>query len=241
MVRAAIYGVAIVLAVVAVKYTESPLYWVLLVLSPLVYGVIGAMAAVLFLPIRISWVGVVGFALFYTSGCILFIVALTPIVPMGLARTISSGLTVVAVGSGLVVLLLATGMVFLALARGCLLRFSQTTPPNAPKRALWTPALAISFATVTALAPAVYASYLESKHQHVAAHTPSSPDMEVVLLWAIPIFILVLCHDFMFRRALDHLFWGRSFMGKNGLVLGLARSGLILGGIFVLSLNALVG
>lgn len=228
---ATIYGLALLVATVAIVHAGSSFnYNILLVLLPLIYGVIGAVAAVLFLPIRISWIGVVGFALFYTVGCILFIVALMPIVPMELVQTISSGL---------VVLLLATGVVFLGLARGCLLKFSQTTPPNAPRRALWTPALAISFAAVTALAPAMFDGH-SGDHRHVVGHAPPTPELEVYLLWTTPVFILVLCHDFMFRRALDYLFWGRSFVDEDSLVLGLVHTCLVIGGIIVLSFKFLV-
>lgn len=248
MLRTAIYGLAILVAAVAVEYGASvqlsgigmAVLIALSYLMPLGCGLAGAIVAMLSLPIRISWIGVVGFAPFYTFGCLLLIVALMPVVPMGLAKSIFSGQGYKAVGAVLALLSLPAGSVLLFLARGCLLRYSQSTAPNGPGYIFLTPALAISFATIAPLAPRIYEAYLESDHVHVVAHGPSMPLLALTLLSVIPGFVLVVCHDIMFRRSLDYLFWGRNLADRGGLVWGLVLIGLILGAIIVLIVSILM-
>jgi len=248
MLRAVIYCVAILSSAAAFQYGLSVqlsgigivVLLALFVLMPLVCGVAGTVTAVLFLPIRISWTGMAGFAAFYAIGCMLLAIALMPIVPIELAKSILSKQSHMAAGAGLVLLSLATGMVFLTLAWLCLRGLSQTAPPNRQARTLLAPALALSFAIVAPLAPGLYEAFLESGRTHIVAHSRSLPRLAHILLSAAPAIALLLCHDALFRRALDRLIWGRDFAEKGWPAWGLVVAGLALGAIIVLTVDVMM-
>lgn len=248
MLKTAIYSAGIILSATAFELgtatnlhgAEMASLTVLFVLMPFACGLAGAVAAMIYLPVRISVTGMAGFALFYMFSCALMIVGLLPIAPIIAAQSIFSERNGMAAGLVLVFLSFVVAGLSLYFARWCLVRFSRTTIPSLSGRVLLWPALTLSVATIAPLAPRIYEVYLESDHVHITGHGPSMPTIVLILLSATPGLALILCHDSLFRQALDFLFRDRVMGNTSGLAWLLARMGLALGVAIVLGINILM-